>query len=107
MVVITDSVKGSYAFDVTSLYFQEVLHVPIIEMTGCGDSYSTGFMSALQLGKNIPEAMKWGTVNAASVLQKIGAREGLLQRKDIEGFIAGTVHFDFIKDNSGLHVQEI
>ncbi len=107
IVVITDGSKGSYSFDGNDFYFQEVLHVPIIEMTGCGDSYSTGFISALHLGRDIPEAMKWGTVNAASVLQKIGAREGLLHRQELEGFIKGTSQLDFIKDNSQLHVEKI
>lgn len=106
-VVITDGKNGSYSFNGSDFYFQKVLHVPIIEMTGCGDSYSTGFMSALQFGLDIPEAMKWGTVNSASVLQKIGAREGLLHREELEGFIKGTSQLDFINDNSGLHVEKI
>ena len=107
IVVITDGGKGSYSFDGTNVYFQEVLKVPLIEMTGTGDSYATGFISALHLGKDIPEAMKWGTTNAAAKLQQIGARAGLLNRKQMEGFINGTVSFDFIKDNSGLHPEKI
>ncbi len=107
IVVITDGSKGSYSFDGTNFYFQEVLQVPLVEMTGTGDSYSTGFISALHLGKDIPEAMKWGTVNAAAKLQKIGAREGLLHRRELEGFINGTGQLDFIKDNSGLNVKKI
>ena len=107
IAVITDGIKGSYVFDGTDYYFQEVLKVPLIEMTGTGDSYATGFVSALHLGQDIPTAMKWGTTNAAAKLQKIGAREGLLHRKEIEGFIAGTVQFDFIKDNSDLHPKKI
>ena len=107
IVVITDGSKGSYSFDGADYYFQEVLHVPLVEMTGCGDSYSTGFISALHLGKSIPEAMKWGTTNAAAKLQQIGAQAGLLTRKQLEGFINGTVKFDFIKDNSGLNPQKI
>jgi len=107
MVVITDGGKGSYAFDGTDYYFQEVLHVPLIEMTGTGDSYATGFICALQLGKPITEAMKWGTTNAAAKLQQIGAQKGLLTRKQMEGFIAGTTTFDFIKDNAGLNPQKI
>ena len=38
--------------------------------------------------KELPEAMLWGTMNATSVIQYIGAREGLLtpegMRKTIE-----------------------
>lgn len=107
IVVITDGKNGSYSFDGSNFYFQEVLRVPLIEMTGTGDSYSTGFISALHLGHDIPEAMEWGTVNAAAKLQKIGGQEGLLHRRGMEGFINGTAQLDFIKDNSGLHVEKI
>ncbi len=107
IVVITDGPKGSYSFDGTNYYFQEVLRVPLIEMTGTGDSYATGFISALHLGKDIKEAMKWGTTNAAAKLQQIGAQAGLLTRKQMEGFMNGTVKLDFIKDNSGLNVEKI
>src|SRR3989344_8526260 len=107
IVVITDGSKGSYSFDGANMYFQEVLHVPLIEMTGTGDSYATGFISALHLGKDIAEGMKWGTANAAAKLQQIGAQKGLLNRKQMEGFINGTVTFDFMKSNSGLHPKRI
>lgn len=107
IIVMTDGSKGSYCFDGKDFYFQEVLKVPLVEMTGTGDSYATGFICALQLGRDIAEAMKWGTTNAASKLQKIGAQEGLLYRKQMEGFIAGTAKLDFIENNSDLHPQKI
>src|SRR3989344_752068 len=91
IVVITDGSKGSHSFDGKDMYSQEALKVPLIEMTGTGDSYATGFISALHFGKDIKEAMKWGTVNAAAKLQQIGAQAGLLTKKQLEGFIAGTV----------------
>ena len=80
IVVITDGPKGSYAFDGNSFYFQDILDTPVFERTGCGDSYSTGFLAASFLGLDVPTAMKWGTVNAAFVIQKTGAQEGLLTR---------------------------
>lgn len=107
IVAMTDGKNGSYSFDGNNFYYQHVLKVPIIEMTGCGDSYSAGFISALQSGYDISEAMKWGTVNAASVLQKIGAQEGLLYRKQMEDFIKGNTKLDFIKDNYQLRVEKI
>lgn len=107
IVVLTDGGKGSYSFDGTDYYFQEVLTVPLVEMTGTGDSYATGFISARHLGKSITEAMKWGTTNAAAKLQQIGAQKGLLNRKQMEGFIAGTVTFDFMKSNAQLNPQKL
>ena len=83
IVVITDGPKGSHAFDGEKFYFQEIYDIKVVERTGCGDSYSTGFIAALVQGKSIQEAMRWGTVNAAFVLRKIGAQEGLLKKKDL------------------------
>jgi len=79
IVVVTDGPKGSYAYDGKDFYFQDIYDVPILERTGCGDSYSTGFIAALMYGQDIKEAMRWGTVNAASVIQQIGPQPGLMK----------------------------
>lgn len=84
VVVITDDGKGSYCFDGTNFYHLDIFRVPVVEMTGAGDAYSTGFVSALALGLDVKEAMRWGAMNGAAVIQKIGAREGLLTRKAME-----------------------
>lgn len=89
IVVITDARNGSYA----SLDGREIWHAgipeesPVVERTGCGDAYSTGFLVALIQGKDLPEAMVWGTMNATSVIQFIGAREGLLRPEGMKEFI--------------------
>ncbi len=93
IVVITDDGKGSYCFDGTSFYYLDIFHVPLIEMTGAGDAYSTGFVSALALGLTVKEAMRWGAMNGASVVQKIGAREGLLTRKTMETLLEQNMDF--------------
>lgn len=54
------------------------------ERTGAGDAFSSAAVSALVLGKSVPEALTWGPVNAAFVVQKIGAQEGLLTRAELE-----------------------
>lgn len=77
IAVVTDGPNGSYAYDGKDFYYHNIFDVPVIERTGCGDSYSTGFIGALYHGKSWQEAMSWGTLNAASVIQKIGPEEGL------------------------------
>ncbi len=77
-VVITDGPDGSYAYAGKDHWYCPIYDVPVIERTGCGDAYSTGFLSALLYKHDIQEAMRWGTLNAASVLQKIGPQEGLM-----------------------------
>ena len=84
IVVITDGPKGSYASNGKDAYYLKIFPAPLIERTGAGDSYGTGFVAALAYGKSVPEAMCWGTINSAFVIGKIGAREGLLQKKEME-----------------------
>lgn len=77
IAVVTDGPNGSYAFDGKDFYYQGIYDVPIIERTGCGDAYAIGFVAALFHGQSWPEAMRWGTLNAASVIQQIGPLAGL------------------------------
>lgn len=98
IVVITDGPKGSYVFDGKNFYFQNIFDVPIVERTGCGDSYSTGFICALACDRDIPEAMRWGTINAAFVLQKIGPQEGLLRKKEL---------LKILKDNPQFQTKKL
>jgi sugar/nucleoside kinase (ribokinase family) len=77
-VVVTDGKNGSYAFD-----GKEVLHCPIfpgrlVEATGAGDAFATGFIGALMHGQLHDEALRWGSVNSASVVGKVGPQAGLL-----------------------------
>src|SRR3989344_5529975 len=97
IVVITDGRGGSYAtIDGREVWFASIPEEsPVIERTGCGDAYSTGFLAALILEKEIPDAMVWGTMNATSVIQYIGARQGLLTRSGIDKYIG--MYGQFVK----------
>lgn len=84
-IIITDSDNGSYVFDESDNYYHlEILKVKVIEKTGAGDGYNAGFIAAILNGKSITGAMLWGTVNSASVIQKIGAQQGLLKIDELE-----------------------
>ena len=93
IVVITEGPKGSYASDGKNLYHLKIFPAPLVERTGAGDSFSTGFIGALAHGKKVGEAMRWGTVNSASVIQKIGAREGLLRKNEIQKILKRSPRF--------------
>lgn len=80
-VVITNGKKGSYVADSDGkVYHFDVYPGNIIERTGGGDAYAAGFLSALIDGLDVSEAMKWGTANAGSVIEHIGAQGGLLTK---------------------------
>jgi sugar/nucleoside kinase (ribokinase family) len=85
IVVITDGENGSFAIDTQGLLLKkDIVKIEVIERTGAGDAYSSGFLSALTYNKSIVDAMEWGKRNAASVIGKVGATAGLLHRSDLE-----------------------
>lgn len=83
-VAITDGRRGSFTLDVDGkFYHQNIIDVDVVEKTGAGDSFASGFISAVYLGYDIQTALRWGSVNAASVIGKIGAQKGLLTKEQI------------------------
>lgn len=91
IVVITDGSKGAYAYNTRAekMYFMKPYPDPKepYERTGAGDAFASTFTSAIALGKTIPEAMKFGSINSMSVVQQVGAQKGLLSLKDLEKFL--------------------
>lgn len=76
--VITDGINGSYGFDGDENYKCKSVDVKTLDNTGAGDAYSAALVTALAKGENLREAMKWGSVNSASVVQFVGPQKGLL-----------------------------
>jgi sugar/nucleoside kinase (ribokinase family) len=72
---------------------------PIKERTGAGDSYTIGFLYALFAGKDLPEAMRFGTANAWSVVQAIGPQKGLLMKNEMEKTLKKFAKIKARKDN--------
>lgn len=87
IVVLTDSMNGSYAFDGATTYHMKTYPIKAIAKTGAGDAYTSGLLSALVRGKSVAEAMQWGTANAGGVIQRFGAQAGLLGQKGITSTI--------------------
>jgi ribokinase len=92
IVVLTDGPKGSYVHDTLSKksWFMPTYPdpKPPYERTGAGDAFASTFTGALILGKDIPEALAWGSINSMSVVQYVAAQEGLLSQEKIQEFLA-------------------
>jgi ribokinase len=89
IVSITDGPKGAYASDGKNAWFIPMYPDPRppINRTGAGDAFSSAFAAALALGKSVEEALMWGPVNSMSVVQKMGARAGLLTRPELLDYL--------------------
>lgn len=87
--VITDGPKGAYVYDGTVVWFMPPYPdpAPPYERTGAGDAFASTFISALALGKTPSDALAWAPINSMSVVQKIGAQEGLLTRTELENYL--------------------
>ncbi len=79
IIVVTDGEDGSYAYNHNSeIYHQPAYDAKVVETTGAGDAYGATFIAARFLGCSIPFAMKMAAHNSASVIQSVGAQEGLM-----------------------------
>lgn len=90
MPVITDGPNGAYVLDGTDVWWGPMYPdpAPPVDRTGAGDSFASTFTAALALGKTISEALAWAPINSMSVVQYIGAQEGLLTREKLEEYLA-------------------
>lgn len=81
--VITDGSNGAFAYNGQTFFKCGVLPVNAYERTGAGDAFGSAALSALIKGKNLDEALLWGTVNSASVIGYTGSQKGLLKEDEI------------------------
>jgi sugar/nucleoside kinase (ribokinase family) len=79
IVCVTDGGNGTTASDGTALYHCPVASdVQVVDTTGAGDAFGIGATWALLQGMDLPNALRAGTINAASVISALGAQAGLL-----------------------------
>ncbi len=85
MVVITNGSHGSYAYDGKEIYFEKIVESKsFVEPTGAGDAFSSAFMVAINSLKDIKTALKYGSINASSVVSYLGPHDGLLRKDELE-----------------------
>lgn len=79
VVIISDGPRGVVATDgkqiVTAGMYEDV---PVIDRTGAGDAFASGFLSQWVKGSSLEEAIIFASANSTSVVGKIGAKAGIL-----------------------------
>lgn len=83
-LVITDGKDGAYAMDEEGAWHCPIFPGKEVERTGAGDSFATTFSYARLHGKSVPEALRYGTAQAWSVIQFIGPQAGLMSKAKLE-----------------------
>lgn len=78
-VIVSDGPNGVVASDgktiVTAGMYRDV---KVIDRTGAGDAFGSGFLSQWATGKSLKESIIFASANSTSVVTKIGAKTGIL-----------------------------
>ncbi len=81
IAIMTKGCRGAVVSDGKYLYRADAPKTKIVDQTGAGDSFASGFLSGFIRSKgSIEYAIQFGISNAFYCLQKIGAKEGLLEK---------------------------
>lgn len=83
-VSLTCGAEGSYVLTPEGkIHHLGIIPCTVVEKTGAGDAYASGFLAATIQGGDTASGMCLGTMNAASVVGQIGAQAGLLRQSEI------------------------
>lgn len=87
MTIITDADNGASVHDGQNYYESKVYEIdkPVVDKTGAGDAFASGFLSALVHGKDVKTALTWGLKNSSACIREVGPMNGLSDIKQIDG----------------------
>lgn len=81
VVIVSDGPNGVMASDGTTIVKAGMYEdVPVIDRTGAGDAFASGFLSQWCQGKSLRESVVFASANSTSVVRRIGAKPGLLRQ---------------------------
>jgi sugar/nucleoside kinase (ribokinase family) len=106
-VALTDGRKGAYSFSDEGFYYLPEYPGPRIEATGAGDSFTTAYIAALFHGLPHSEALRWGPMNAGSVVLQVGPQAGLLTKREIEEKLKKMTDFQVTKISNDKIKKEV
>ena len=99
IVVITDGSKGSYCYDGKNIYICPPFPAKVVSTLGAGDAFASTFTASVdKFNYNIELALKYGTINSASVCGHFGAQDGFLTFDEMD---------EKIKQNPDFKVKRI
>lgn len=81
VAIVSDGPNGVVATDSKTIVSAGMYEdVPVVDRTGAGDAFGSGFLAAHSQGKSLKEAIIFASANSTSVVQFIGAKEGILHK---------------------------
>ena len=80
-IIISDGPNGVTATDGKTIVRAGIYEdVPVNDRTGAGDAFGSGFLSYWANGRSLKDSIVFASANSTSVVQKIGAKEGILRQ---------------------------
>jgi len=81
IAIVTDGPNGSVVSDKKEVIFAGMYeNIPVIDRTGGGDAFASGFLSKYAMGSSLEESIIFASANSTSVVSKIGAKAGILHK---------------------------
>ena len=80
VAIVSDGPNGVVASDGKTIVRAGMYEdVEVIDRTGAGDAFASGFLSQWVQGKSLKESVIFASANSTSVVAKLGAKVGILQ----------------------------
>ena len=81
VVIVSDGPNGVVATDGKTIVRAGMYEdVPVVDRTGAGDAFASGFLSQWAQGKSLKDSIIFASANSTSVVTKIGAKAGILRK---------------------------
>jgi len=81
IIIITKGKDGAVCFDHDFFYQIPAQKVKVVDATGAGDSFGSGFIAGLIKTENNEKALVLAMSNAIANIKAVGANQGLLGSK--------------------------
>ena len=86
-VVVKLGSRGCYCAGEDTAFFCGCYHVPVVETTGAGDAFVSGFLTGVGQGKTLEECVQLGTAVSAFAVQAAGATAGVPDYDTVVNFM--------------------
>ena len=84
IAIVSDGPNGLIASDGKTIVRAGIYEdVKVIDRTGAGDAFGSGFLSYYASGKSLKDSIVFASANSTSVVTKIGAKAGILQKSAV------------------------
>ncbi len=84
VIIMTMGKEGVMVYDKKNIYLAKPPKVDVIDNTGAGDAFGSGFLAKYIKTGKIEDSIVFGMANASSCLREWGAKVGLLEKQMIK-----------------------